>query len=165
MKHQAALILLMTAIVAPQLGCSGMSSETKGSDGDPQKLRFFVTQFHRNLRWARYEQASQYIEKERREGFLGRYEELGEDFHIVELEVKSLDFKKGDKTAKVEVLQRWYREPNMTVRSERYVETWTPTMTGWSLTTREKKKELKRRKQKKGNAKPNGRQHHEQRPG
>ena len=77
---------------------------------------------------------------------------MGDDFHIVQLEVKKVDFEKDDKKqslAYVQIEQQWYKEPNMTVKKDKIVETWKRNREGWKLTSRLKYKEWKARQKEK----------------
>jgi hypothetical protein len=117
----------------------GACAASQNSVDDTVALRHSLVNFHKNLRWARYEFAVTQVSPTFRERFLGRYEEMGDAFHITQLEVKKVDFEKDeDKTsmAYVRVEQEWYKEPNMTVRKEKFVETWKRERSGWMLSDR-----------------------------
>jgi hypothetical protein len=114
----------------------------------PVRLREVVVEFHRNLRWARYDHAVAVVHTSYKERFRGRYEELGEDYHIIDLRIRKVDIQ--DEQATVEVEQKWYREPNMTVRKDRFVELWEPTRDSWEMHDRITKDEwLARNEEKK----------------
>ncbi|MFU8806883.1 MAG: hypothetical protein ACNA8W_23955 [Bradymonadaceae bacterium] len=126
------------------LGCKTMSSEKKDF-ADPRALPYSVNEFHKELRWARYEQASMFLDESYRHSFLGRYEELGDDFRIVELELKSMKFE--EEHAEVEVEQQWYVEPEMIVKTERYIEIWKPDSGAWRLQERTEKEAWRKEKE------------------
>ena len=130
----AALVLL--GILLGGCGADG-SIRNPSQRADPEALRHNVNMFHRDLRWARYEHAVLMVQSSQRPEFLGRYEEHGEDFHIVDLHVKSITIEEA--VATVEVEQKWYVEPNMTVRTERFVERWEPGEHGWQMASRMEK--------------------------
>lgn len=155
MRALGRALLLACALVwgvAPVSGC--MSSKPTIEDG--QELQGALRNFHKNLRWARYEFASELVADAYRPTFMGRYEELGEDFHIVMLEVKKVVMVPGERRsshdvnppsarARVEVEQQWYREPSMTVRKDKYVELWRRQRDGWRLTERLLREEWRER--------------------
>ncbi len=119
--------------------CHPMNQPPSMEDGS--ELESALRGFHKNLRWARYEEASQLVAESYRPSFMGRYEEYGEDLHITLLEIRDIEMNQGetpeDKTyALVEVEQEWYREPSMTVKKERYMERWESTRHGWRLVER-----------------------------
>lgn len=83
-----------------------------------------VMEFHRNLRWARYDEASVYVSPQMREAFLQRYRDLGDDFQVTEFEIQSIELADGRERAVVLV---WYQAvlmPNPTVQETVYRETW-----------------------------------------
>jgi hypothetical protein len=136
----AGLFTLMLATFA----CKTPSSEKKDF-ADPRALPFSVNEFYKEFRWGRYEQASMHIDESYRHGFLGRYEELGDSFRIVDLELKSMKFE--DDYAEVEVEQQWYVEADMIVRTERYVEIWKPDSGRWLLHERVEKEAWRKQKE------------------
>lgn len=155
--HYTWIVLCFVINLSMTLGFAGCAASQHSAD-DAVSLRQSVIQFHKNLRWARYEQAAVMTAPSYRENFLGRYEEMGDDFHIVQLEVKKVDFEKDDKKqslAYVQIEQQWYKEPNMTVKKDKIVETWKRNREGWKLTSRLKYKEWKaRQKAKDAKTKP-----------
>lgn len=118
------------------LGCKTTSTDKKDF-ADPRALPYSVNEFHKQLRWGRYEQAALLIDEAHRQAFLGRYEELGDDFRIVELDLKSVTLE--EEHAEVEVEQQWYLESNMIVRTERYIEIWRGRDGRWMLHERTEK--------------------------
>lgn len=134
--------LLTIALAAPFSGV-GCAASPHSAD-NTMSLHSSLGEFHKNLRWARYEHAATQIDPTFRSRFMGRYEELGEDFHIVSLEVKKVEMDaKSDRVAAatVEVEQQWYKEPAMTVKKERYIEVWERSRVGWALHDRLKKED------------------------
>lgn len=105
-------------------------------------LRPTLVDYNMKLKWGMWEQASLYLLPTEREAFLGRHEELGEDFKIVSIEVKSVIF--DGPRAEVESEREWYDE-GMVVRKERFMEVWTLDDNVWrrgeSMTKDEWKKE------------------------
>ena len=127
--------LLLVALLLCFACTLGACAASQNSVDDTVALRHSLNNFHKNLRWARYEYAVSQVSPTFRERFLGRYEEMGDAFHITQLEVKKVDFDKEDKLtiAHVRVEQHWYKEPNMTVRKQKFVETWRRERSGWML--------------------------------
>lgn len=105
-------------------------------------LRPTLVDYNMKLKWGMWEQASLYLLPTEREAFLGRHEELGEDFKIVSIEVKSVVF--DGPQAEVESEREWYDE-GMVVKKERFVEVWTLDENVWrrgeSMTKDQWKKE------------------------
>ena len=144
-RWRVALAALLTTSLLLAAGCAASPQHID----DTVALRHSVQEFHKNLRWSRFEEAAVMVSPEHRQTFLGRYEELGEDFHITELEVKSVVYDKDEKNrpiALVETEQHWYRERTMTVKKDKFVETWRRDHQGWQMITRETKDELLKRK-------------------
>lgn len=142
--HRLLQALLLFFMATMLMGSDCAHRQPTIEDGN--ELEGALRSFHKNLRWARYEDASRLVADEYKQVFLGRYEELGEDFHITMLEVVSVKMQpleKGDKwpVADVEVEQEWYIEPNMTVKKDTFVETWNRRQTSWVLEERVTKKE------------------------
>lgn len=136
MKYLTSLLLAL-ALVAP--ACA--NSPTDRSIDDKANLQMTVQTFHKNMRWSRWESAAMVVAPAKRQEFLGRYDELGEDFHISSLEIKALSRLK-DK-AIVDIEQEYYKEPAMIVKKDRYIEVWEKTDGDWMLTERMLKDEFK----------------------
>lgn len=115
------LIGVVFGVSAMFLGCANIGEE---KPGDPQALQETARTFHTNMRWSRWEHASGQVHEAYRQEFLGRYEELGEDFRIVDLEFRSAELVEEGFAAILEVEQEWYLLPDTTVRKERYLERW-----------------------------------------
>ncbi len=105
--------------------------------GQQSNLYENVNMYHTHMRWARYNQASVYVSPQRREAFLGRHDELGEDYKIVDVEIKDIRMLKDGDTAESEVVVEWLREPNMTVRKDKITERWKNVDGMWLLVERE----------------------------
>lgn len=120
---------------------------------DGNELTGALRTFHKNLRWARYDDASRLVAVEYQQTFLGRYEELGEDFHMISLEVTKVTMESDEKLRKpiaiVEVEQEWYIEPDMTVKKEKFIERWQREQTTWLLQERVEKEEWREREKEK----------------
>ena len=125
-------------------GCAQTEEKQNEDPGDQFELQRTIQSFHRKLRWGEFEKASYMVAESHRQEFLGRYEEYGEDFDIVDLEVKTVQQLDTDRR-KVKVDQKWLIEPDMTVNDDTYVEIWKRRGSGWELEERVKEKEWKRR--------------------
>ena len=156
-------IACLTLTVIPMMGNTGCSTMNRPpSIEDGTELDSALRGFHKNLRWARYEQAAYLVSEDYKQTFLGRYEEYGEDFHITLLEVRDVDLREADRDKKtpihaiVEVEQHWYKEPNMTVKKERYMERWERSQSGWRLHDRLEKEEWRAREKERKAAEEGG---------
>lgn len=153
-RQTTACLIAFTLVALVVTGCASPEQKPDPSVRDAQRLQQTVGTFHRDMRWGRWESASVYLVPEKRQAFLGRYEELGDDFHIVELELKSVK-RDGDGRAIVELEQQSYREPSMTVKKERLIEVWDKRGLGWVLLDRLDKDEWRdQQKAKKAAARP-----------
>ena len=149
--NRKALILCLFLIVS--VDCSAAMKKNKDLPKESTDLRYVVGQFHMKMRWGLWEQASAYVQDEYRSRFIGRYEEYGDDFKITELEIKSVRLESAEHSD-VEVEQRWYHEPDMTVKKDRFMETWTMTDKGWRLKMRETKAMWRKKQDQKSSTAP-----------
>ncbi len=131
------LTILLTALLLP--ACA--NSPTDKAIDDKANLQTTVMTFHRDMRWQRWESAAMMVAPEDRQKFLGRYEELGEDYSIVELDLKSVT--QGENAAVIDVEQQSMKEPAMVVKKERLIEVWEKRDSAWLLTERMEKDEYK----------------------
>jgi hypothetical protein len=139
MKYLTTLLLLLSLALP---ACA--NSPTDKSIDDKANLQVTVQTFHRDMRWKRWESAAMLMAPEKRQEFLGRYEELGEDFHISSIELKSLTHE-GDK-AIIDLEQESYKEPAMIVKKKRIIEVWEKRDSAWVLTDRMPKDDYKEMK-------------------
>lgn len=142
-----ALRLTLACGALSWLGCAASPDHID----DTVALRHSVQEFHKNLRWARYQEASIMVSPEYRNTFIGRYEELGDEFHITELEVKNVTYEKDEQKraiAIVETEQQSYKEETMTVKKEKYIEKWRRDRAGWQMLSRQTKKEWRNKDKK-----------------
>lgn len=138
------VLLLLVGLGGAGVGCA--HSPTDQSVKDQADLELTVTTFHRDMRWRRWEAAAASVAPERRRQFLARYRELGDDFHISNLEIKTLD-RVGSEVI-VDLEEESYTEPAMIVKKKRYIEVWEKPDNAWLLTRRMLKDEyLKMKKQ------------------
>jgi hypothetical protein len=134
-----AILILAAAFVLP--ACA--NSPNDRSIDDTADLQVAVQTFHREMRWQRWEAAVALVAPEERAAFMARYDELGEDYKISEMEVKSVV--RGEDSAIVDVEQQSFKEPAMIVKKERYIEMWEKRDKDWLLIKRELKKEYEER--------------------
>ena len=132
------VILALISLV----GCAhGEEKETQHKDSPD--LQTCVRDHHLKMRWGLWEPASAYVDTAHRQAFLGRYEEKGDDFKIVDIEVRNVT--KGGDSAIVEVEQEWYDE-TMVVKKERFIEFWGQNDGLWMRGERITKDEFRKRK-------------------
>lgn len=141
MRH-VLIALLVAAFVLP--ACANSPRERANEQEEAAELRQTVEEFHRQMRWQRWEAAAGMVAPERRQAFLGRYEELGDDYRISNLELKSVERDEKGR-AVVDLEEESYTEPKMTVEDERIVEMWERRDEGWLLTDRMPRDEYRAR--------------------
>jgi hypothetical protein len=139
-------VALFGLIAGGLLGCASTQQSKTDVVTNPEDIQRKIEDFHRFLVWELFDRASSSVHRSYRETFLGKYEEYGDDLNIVEMEMKRLE-RIGPKSMRVEVEQRWYVEPDMSVDDDRFVEIWKLSGAGWQLHDRMKKKEWRRRKE------------------
>jgi len=125
------------------VGCAETQNREEKAVVPTNKLKDVLMDFHRRTKWGLYEQASLYVDDDHREAFLGRYEQRGEEFKIVALELISAVENAG--SAVVEVEQEWYDE-TMVVKKERFIEIWNRQEGAWMRGERMTKKEFRKQK-------------------
>ena len=129
------------------VGCAASMKKSREQPKESTDLRLIVRDFHQQMRWGLWERASMYMEESQKNEFMGRFDELGEDYKITDLEVKLVT--KSGENSNVEVEQQWYHEPNMTLQKDRFIEEWHLGSEGWRLVKRSTKKEFKKIKKEK----------------
>jgi hypothetical protein len=95
--------------------------------------------YHQHLRWGRFQDAARYLEAGDREVFLGRHEEMGEDYKVIDFEIKNVEPSPDGQEAKVEINLQWVLEPSMTVHKDKLLQTWRLVGGAWTLTDEETK--------------------------
>lgn len=115
---------------------TGCATFTEDRPGDPEALEEEARNFHSNLRWARYEHASDYVHEAYQSSFEGEYEERGDDYEIVDMRMKKAELVEEGFAAIIEVQQQWYELPSTVVESERFVERWVYEDDRWQLRER-----------------------------
>ena len=123
--------LMMSALLVGATvfsACGGASSPARD-------LKNNVQMYHNLMRWGRYSEAAMYIPPAQQEEFLGRYDELGDDFKIVEMKLKSVRVVAEDK-ATVEMVVEWVRAPSMTVHKDVVTESWVQVKGRWVVQER-----------------------------
>jgi hypothetical protein len=122
--------LVLSVMLGLTVACGGGQMSSAG------KLQMSVDTFNEHMRWGRYDAASSHLIVKDREAFMGRYDELGEDYKVVDYEVKSVKLQpNGDAVS--ETVVKWLREPNMTVKKDKVRETWRYFDGTWLMIERE----------------------------
>ena len=134
----AGLVVAVTTI-----GCATIT-EDPGA-GDPELVEEEASNFHTNLRWARYEHAADAVHDAYRNQFEAMYEERGDDYEIVDMEMKNAEMMEDGYAAKIEVEQQWYELPSTVVETERFVERWIYEDEKWLLRERLRRDEYRDR--------------------
>lgn len=129
-RRLSAALMLCAALMMGGVGCAGAEQEKKSHLGQNVKI------FHQHLRWARYYEASLFMPADEREVFLGRQEELGEGWRVVEVEIKSLRVITPEKEAEAEVMIAWTRAPDVVVHRDKVIETWKNIDGHWKVVSR-----------------------------
>ncbi len=135
------IVLLFAALTALSVACSG-PQEVPESEPETA-LDKVVDEYNRYLKWGMYDRAADLVDHTHREAFLGRYEEKGEEFKIVGIEIKGVTY--HGSAAVIETEQEWYDE-SMVVRKERFMEVWSRKTGPWLRGERMTKKEYRKRK-------------------
>ncbi|MBA2663101.1 MAG: hypothetical protein H0U74_12465 [Bradymonadaceae bacterium] len=148
MQYSQRFALVLALVGALLLSVSACATKPEAKrPGDPQALQYNLNNFHLDLRWGRWEQAALYVADGYRQSFLGRYEELGDDFKIVDLNIKSITIEV--EMAEVDVEQESYKMPSMVVATVRYIEVWKTVGDSWQLFERTERDEYRKAKQEK----------------
>ncbi len=123
--------LAVLAAMSAASGCSAAKPKSK------TELIENVNAYHQHMRWGRYSQAAGFMAEGDQEAFLGRHEALGDDFRVVEIEIKNVRLVRPDEEAEAEVVMAWIREPDMRVHRDKIVEKWRNVDGRWVLVERE----------------------------
>jgi hypothetical protein len=134
-------LLLLAVLAVVSVACSG-SQDVPESEPETA-LDKVVLEYNRYLKWGMYDRAADFVSPAHREGFLGRYEEKGEEFKIVSIEIRGVTY--HGPAAIIESEQEWYDE-SMVVRKERFMEVWSRANGPWQRGERMTKKEYRKRK-------------------
>ena len=126
-RYLAILAFLVTPMLLP--ACSTQPSKQ-------DDLRLTVQAYHGHLRWGRYTEAASFLPAAEQAEFIGRHDELGDTYRIVELELRSITFPRPNE-AEVQIAMQWIREPDMTVYKDRITEIWHRTEEGWIVVKRQ----------------------------
>lgn len=124
---------ILVVFLVGTFGCNRHAHKKTMDDGRDLQMR--VQSFHTDLRWARYEAAAEVIVPEERQRFLGRYDELGDDFKIANMDMITVK-RPSDKSAIVEMKQESYIEPQMTIKKQTFLELWERREGQWLLVKR-----------------------------
>ena len=136
MKRIIVLVGLLSLVVA------GCATNRKNHVDDSKDLKLRVKRFHADMRWARYDSAAKLVVPDERQRFLGRYDELGDDYDIASIELRTVT-RPTSGVAVIEIVQESVTEPSMVVDKHRYVELWQKHGGGWMLAKRMREKEWK----------------------
>jgi hypothetical protein len=146
----ALFVCLVLGLASMGSTCATGSDQGTGADKttltESDNLRSQLRVFHKHMRWESFDRASSMVAESHRQAFIGRYEEHGDDYDIVDLRIKRVEIRSKDE-AKVEVEQKWYVEPVMTVEEETFVEIWRLGKQGWKLEDRLQKDDWEARQQ------------------
>jgi len=156
--HIEGLSVLLVAAV----GLSACATNPAVKDQQKEELQSAVEDFHRALEWEMIDKAAKWVSPEFEQRFRGRYEEYGDDLDIVGVKIESVDLEQrsrgaqgGSTSALVEVRQRWYVEPDMSVDERHYVERWTFQNNGWKITDRIRRDQWRERHENEGQSEAN----------
>ncbi len=130
MKRTFMLMLIM-AMALGAVACAGAAPKPE------ETLGYNVHMYHQHLRWGRYYEASLFLNDADREHFMGRQEELGDDWRVVEVEVRSIRMTKPNEEAQAEVVIAWTRSPDVTVHKDKVIEVWRLVAGRWQIVERE----------------------------
>jgi hypothetical protein len=139
-------MVVVAASLGVFLACTG--AQPAPDTRTTTDLRTTVEDFHLKMRWGMWEQAAAYVAPEYLPSFEARYDELGDDFKISNLDVRKVT-NLSMTTALIDVEQEAYKEPEMTVKTERYIEDWRRTANVWRLHDRVEKDEWEKRQKEK----------------
>lgn len=139
---RALCLLWLVGLMSAAAGCA--HSPTDQAIEDQSDLQLTVQTFHRDMRWRRWESASMVVAPDKRAAFLARYDALGDDFHISNIEIKALERLRGEVV--IELEQESYTEPAMIVEKKRYIEVWKKPESNWFVTLRMPKDDYKKMK-------------------
>lgn len=129
-----AVLGLGAALVSTGVGCASVTGDD--DTGDPEALEQAADHFHTNLRWERYQHAWDVVHDAYRGTIEGKFEERGDDYEIVEMNMVDGELIDGGEAAHVQVDQKWYELPSTVVESERYIERWVFEDDRWLLRER-----------------------------
>jgi hypothetical protein len=118
------------------IALAALSCALCGCQSKPQEranLGFSVQTYHQHLRWGRYQQAASFLVPEERNAFLGRHDELGDDYKVMNVEIRHLAPEADPNEASAEVIIEWVREPDMVVHKDKRTQTWVLREGAWLL--------------------------------
>lgn len=150
MKHyfkRSIIVLTLGCMVGSVvLGCANLPEpEETERPGNPDDLQEKAREFHTNLRWARYDHAIDAVHEAYEPAFQGEFEERGDDYEIVQLDMKNSDIIEEGFETHIEVEQQWYQLPSTVVQKERFVERWIYEDEEWQLRERLMRDEFRER--------------------
>lgn len=137
-------LLCLFGLLAFSFGCAH-GTDKQLNPKESADIRTIITDYNMKLKWGMYDSAALYIAPAKRQEFLGFYEEKGEDYKIVSLEIKAVTMADAD-NALIEVEQEAY-DSSMVVKKKRFIEYWSQDDGNWMRGERITKKEYRKRKQ------------------
>lgn len=137
-------LFCLFGLLAFSFGCAH-GTDKQLNPKESADIRTIITDYNMKLKWGMYDSASLYIAPAKRQEFLGFYEEKGEDYKIVSLEIKAVTMADAD-NALIEVEQEAY-DSSMVVKKKRFIEYWSQDDGNWMRGERITKKEYRKRKQ------------------
>ncbi len=93
-----------------------------------------VEQFNLLMRWRRFEDASAFVVKEKRNEFLEHYGKLAERLYFNEISVVSADINDKEKSALIKVSVLYYIYPDIVEKRSLIEQKWVWKDKGWFLT-------------------------------
>jgi hypothetical protein len=117
----AAVTLVLGAawLALAALGCNPQARKDAVRD-----LRQASSTYYEGLRWKAFNQAAQYLPPSERAEFIEKREAERDDFHILDYDVRRVDYSAEKAEAFVEVDYRWHRLPSTTVEKSRIRQRW-----------------------------------------
>ena len=113
----ATLALVLTLAL---LGSCGSVSRNPRKD-----LLESLNDYHADLMWERYPEASGYLPAEQRGGFLSSFDDVDDDIYFTEFEIGTIEMDEETDQASVRITLTWYRIPYYVIEETEIRETWT----------------------------------------
>ncbi|TVQ97514.1 MAG: hypothetical protein EA398_14450 [Deltaproteobacteria bacterium] len=89
-----------------------------------QRFEEQMLAFHNHMRWARYDDAAEFVAEHMRWEFLGEHEAMGSDFEVTEYEIRRVDRTEDAGPVTVTVWVQQFRLPSTRVEERVYRERW-----------------------------------------
>ena len=148
-KWSILAVVFVCVVGTLSTGCAAFTEQQEDErPGDEASLYEEARSFQTNLLWARYDQAYDSVHQAYRPAFEGEFEERGDDYEIVELDMIRAELIDEGRKAHVEVEQQWYMLPSTVVEKERFVEHWVFEDQQWQIRERITRSEFRDRGEK-----------------